>query len=188
MISTIVSHVAVITFGMLPFSLMHPAVKPVVLAPKPIVQHVQIVPQPTSVASVTPPPQPTAIPAPTPLPPPPPAPVTYPFSPMNTYTNSYDWGNCTYGVASMIEAIPSDWGNANQWPYMAEQEGYTVSATPVLGAVAEEDIGSEGHVAVVTGLNGDGTIQITEMNYDGTGDGLWRTRTADISEFQYIYI
>lgn len=114
--------------------------------------------------------------------------ATLPYSTMDTYSNSYDVGQCTYGAASMKGDIPSDWGNANNWAYMAKLAGYTVNNIPIVGAVAETTAGWAGHVAVVTGLNADGTIQIEEMNYDGYGDGLYRSRPAAISEFVYIYI
>lgn len=114
--------------------------------------------------------------------------MPYPYSPMNTYYNTYASGNCTYGVASMKKEIPASWGNADTWAYYARLEGVTVSDVPIVGAVAQTTAGWAGHVAVVTALNADGTIEITEMNYDGWGDGLYRTRTAAISEFQYIYI
>lgn len=114
--------------------------------------------------------------------------AAYHFDPMNTHANGYDAGQCTYGVASMKGNIPESWGNAGQWAYMAKAAGYTVSPTPIVGAVGVSYVGYYGHVVVVTGDNKNGTIQVTEMNYDGYGDGLYQTRTAAIGEFVYIYI
>lgn len=107
-----------------------------------------------------------------------------PFDPIGTHPNDYPPGQCTYGVASMKGDIP-DWGNANNWASAARAAGYTVSATPILGAVAQTGRGSYGHVAVVTAITADGPM-ITEMNYDYNG-GV-RTRLAAPGEFVYIYI
>lgn len=110
------------------------------------------------------------------------------FDPMGTYSNSYDPGQCTWGVASMKGDIPNNWGNAANWATAARDSGYTVSNVPIIGAVGVSFANYYGHVVVVTGTNSDGTLQITEMNYDGYGDGLWHIRTANVSEFTYIYI
>jgi surface antigen len=114
--------------------------------------------------------------------------LSFGFAPMGTYGNGYDAGQCTWGAASMKGDIPNSWGNANNWAAAAAASGYAVSSVPVLGAVAQTSRGSFGHVAVVTGINGDGTITVTEMNYDGSGSGLWRSRGALVSEFVYIYM
>lgn len=107
------------------------------------------------------------------------------FAAMGTYQNAYELGQCTWGAASMKGNIPDSWGNANNWPAAAEADGYTVSNTPIAGAVAADTSGYDGHVAVVTAVYPD-YITIEEMNYDYNGSV--RTRDATYNEFVYIYI
>jgi surface antigen/LysM repeat protein len=86
------------------------------------------------------------------------------FSP-NYGFNGYDYGYCTYYVASKI-AVPSNWGNANTWDnYARATPGWTVLLTPAVGAVAQTDRGGLGHVAVVEAVSADGTmIKYSDMN------------------------
>jgi surface antigen/LysM repeat protein len=86
------------------------------------------------------------------------------FSP-NYGFNGYDYGYCTYYVASKI-AVPSNWGNANTWDnYARATPGWSVRLTPVAGAIAQTDRGSEGHVAIVSSVSPDGTmIKYSDMN------------------------
>jgi surface antigen len=86
------------------------------------------------------------------------------FSPNYGY-NGYDYGYCTYYVASRI-AVPSNWGNANTWDnYARATPGWAVRLTPVAGAVAQTDRGGLGHVAIVEAVSDDGTmIKYSDMN------------------------
>ena len=79
--------------------------------------------------------------------------------------NGYDYGYCTWYVASQIP-VPSNWGNASTWAYYARLSGWDVSNAPTVGSIAQTGnaAGGEGHVAIVTGVNPDGTIQIRDMN------------------------
>lgn len=139
--------------------------------PPPRVVHHPPKPKPAIVA-------PVQAPQPAPV-----VPVTFPFDLLANYPNGFDAGECTAFVASK-KHIPWS-GNANQWDDNARAMGITVSDVPLLGAVAETDRGGYGHVALVTALNADGTIQITEANYDYAGS--IRTRPALPGEFKYIY-
>lgn len=99
--------------------------------------------------------------------------------------NTYSPGSCTWGVKSWKPEVGGNWGNANQWKYNAQRDGWTVSSTPVVGAVAWTGRGSYGHVALVVAVSGN-SVTIREMNYD------WvpyheRTRTTTASEFTYLY-
>lgn len=82
--------------------------------------------------------------------------------------NGYDFGWCTWYVASKI-AVPSNWGNASSWAYYAAQDGWQVSSTPVVGAIAQTPYAyyGEGHVAIVQAVNPNGTIWVSEMNSYG---------------------
>jgi len=84
-------------------------------------------------------------------------------SPVYGY-NGYDYGYCTWYVASQI-SVPANWGNANSWAYYAGQSGWTVSSAPSVGAIAQTPAGGEGHVAIVNAVSPDGrSVKITDMN------------------------
>jgi surface antigen len=56
------------------------------------------------------------------------------------------------------------WGDADQWAKVARDLGYEANESPSAGAVAWY---KRGHVAYVESVNMDGSIVISEMNYDG---------------------
>ena len=84
----------------------------------------------------------------------------------------------------------SAWGNANNWANSARLRGYTVSSTPAAGTIAQSTAGAWGHVAWVESVNANGTINITEYNYNGgacrTGDFCARVG-VNASAYVYIY-
>lgn len=142
-------------------------------------------PKPKVVKPVPPPPAPAPVPPPAPAPPPPPpAPLTFPVAPFGTYANLYDFGNCTWYVASR-KPVPNTWGNANTWADGARAAGITVSSVPVVGAIAQTSAGWAGHVAIVVGV-GDGTVTVAEMNVLGLD--VVDTNTYSASTFVYIYM
>lgn len=103
--------------------------------------------------------------------------------------NGYYYGYCTWYAANRV-AVPSNWGNANTWDNRARSSGWTVSKTPVPGAVAQTDAMSWwGHVAVVEAVSEDGTMmKYSDMNglagFGRVGYSDW----VSISTFQnYIY-
>ena len=78
--------------------------------------------------------------------------------------NGYDYGYCTWYVASKI-AVPNNWGNANTWDNYAALSGWTVSRVPRVGAIAQSDRGWAGHVAIVHAVSADKTmIKYSDMN------------------------
>ena len=97
--------------------------------------------------------------------------------------NGYDYGYCTWYVASQV-AVPSNWGNASSWSYFARLSGWNVSSEPTVGAIAQKG-GGEGHVAIVVGVNPDGSVQVRDMN-GFAGWGRVGTGTVPASMFQYI--
>lgn len=94
---------------------------------------------------------------------------------------AYTWGNCTYYVATVASWIPAGLGNAYQWFGNAKAKGFATSSTPRVGSVVVYGAGggySEfGHVAYVTGVNSNGTFDVTEMNYRGLNVVDTRTST-----------
>ena len=78
------------------------------------------------------------------------------------------------------------WGNAENWDYNVEKVksfGFMLSSDPDIGAVAQWDNGTWGHVAYVEKVNPDGSIYISEYNGPSSscaygtrtikGDGDW---------------
>ena len=61
-------------------------------------------------------------------------------------------------------------GNANQWPGNARAAGIPVSSTPRAGSVGVLMAGQYGHVVWVESVNSNGTINISQYNYDATGN------------------
>lgn len=98
--------------------------------------------------------------------------------------NAYGWGQCTWYVKNRRPDIGGYWGNANAWVYSAQAAGYSTGYAPVVGAIGSENGGM--HVVYVESVNGDGTVNISEMNYAG-GVGVVHYRTAPASSFTYIY-
>jgi surface antigen len=105
-------------------------------------------------------------------------------------SNGYDYGYCTWYVASRI-SVPSNWGNASSWAYYAAQSGWNVSLTPTAGAIAQTALaaGGEGHVAIVEAVSADGTqIKYSDMNNWGDGGGWGKVGYSGwvpISTFQH---
>jgi surface antigen len=104
--------------------------------------------------------------------------------------NGYDFGYCTWYVASQI-AVPSNWGNASSWSYYAALSGWTVSSTPQVGAIAQTPYaaGGEGHVAIVSAVSADGSqIEFRDMNGLAGWDRVGYSGWVSASSFpHYIY-
>ncbi len=102
-------------------------------------------------------------------------------------SNTYDYGYCTWYVKNRRGAsLPNMLGNANTWYSRAAAAGMAVGSAPRPGAVGTTTRGSLGHVVYVESVNPDGSIIISEMNASA-GWGKSNTRTAEASEFVYIY-
>ena len=78
--------------------------------------------------------------------------------------NTYPWGQCTWGVKNLAPWAGPFWGNADQWANSAAAEGFEVGTTPVAGAIA---VWSGMHVAYVTDVQNEHSIQVLESNYGG---------------------
>ncbi|HIW12653.1 MAG TPA: CHAP domain-containing protein [Candidatus Salinicoccus stercoripullorum] len=103
--------------------------------------------------------------------------------------NHYTQGDCTWHVYERLNemgvSVSNSWGNASNWDSAALGSGMTVSNSPSVGAIMQLDpgqggAGSMGHVAVVEAVNADGSIQVSEMNWNG-GFGVESTRTISAS-------
>lgn len=100
--------------------------------------------------------------------------------------NSFPYGYCTYYVANKRNVT---WrGNAGAWLYNAKAAGMKTGKKPKAGAivVTTEDA-RYGHVGYVEKV-GDGTITISEMNYNGWGVVNRRTLSQNARVIRgYIY-
>lgn len=95
--------------------------------------------------------------------------------------NGYVAGYCTWYVKNRRPDLPNNLGNAYSWVSRAAAQGYTTSSTPRAGAVGQRG----NHVVYVETVNGDGTITISDMNYQARYQIT--TRTVPASSFTYIY-
>lgn len=96
--------------------------------------------------------------------------------------NTYAWGQCTWYAKNKRPDLPNGLGNGGQWVANAAARGLATGATPRAGAIGEQP----GHVVYVESVNGNGTVNISEMNYNG-GVGVVHYRTVAASAFTYIY-
>ena len=110
--------------------------------------------------------------------------------------NRYDFGNCTwYAYERRVQLgrpVGSFWGNAATWAAYARAAGYRVDNTPEVGAVAQWNAyqggaGYAGHVAIVESVNGDGSITISEMNFDYNFDRVTSRTIPASSVSNYIH-
>ena len=114
-------------------------------------------------------------------------------SPTPNHANLYDWGQCTWHVfnrrAEVGQPISTYWWNAENWANNAANDGHTVNNTPAAGSILHTYAGPVGHVAFVERVNPDGSVLISEMNYNtppGTVD--YRTIPAsEVSSYNYIH-
>lgn len=95
--------------------------------------------------------------------------------------NGYVAGYCTWYVKNRRPDLPNNLGNASTWVSRASAQGIGTGSAPAVGAVGQRG----NHVVYVESLNGDGTINITDMNYQALYEIT--SRTVNASDFSYIY-
>lgn len=95
--------------------------------------------------------------------------------------NTYALFNCTFYVKSRRPDLPNNLGNANTWVIRAAAQGWPTGRIPKAGAVGQHAM----HVIYVEAVYDNGTILISELNYDYHGS--FRQRLASASDFMYIY-
>jgi surface antigen/peptidoglycan hydrolase CwlO-like protein len=97
-------------------------------------------------------------------------------------------------VAKETGYYPVNWGNAVDFPASAAASGYQVGSTPRPGSLAVMSAaqagGPDGHVAWVEAVDGDGTIIVSQYNYNyGAGWGLYsEMKLSSAAFYKYIYI
>jgi surface antigen len=95
--------------------------------------------------------------------------------------NGYVAGYCTWYVKNQRPDLPNNLGNASTWVSRAASQGIATGSEPRVGAVGQRN----NHVVYVLSVNGDGTITISDMNYQARY--VITTRTVPASQFTYIY-
>ena len=79
-------------------------------------------------------------------------------------------------------------GNANQWPGNAVRAGIPTGSTPKVNSVAVWNVGYYGHVMWVEAVNPDGSIWISQYNYDFNGHySEMKISAAMAASLTYIY-
>ncbi len=101
----------------------------------------------------------------------------------------YAAGQCTQWAWYKRQDLPSSLGNANTWAARAAAAGYTVDSVPVAGAIFQTTSGWYGHVGYVEAVNSDGSIVVTEMNYNYRPFSVIRATipASAVGNFNYIY-
>ena len=104
--------------------------------------------------------------------------------------NRYAYGYCTWYAyerrAQMGRPVGSFWGNANTWAAAARAQGFTVSRTPVAGAVLQTSYGGGGygHVGIIESVDHEaGTVTYSDMNGIAGWNRIGRA-TVSIAEAQ----
>lgn len=95
--------------------------------------------------------------------------------------NTYTAGYCTWYVKNRRPDLPNNLGNADTWVTRASAQGLPTGSAPRPGAVGQKGM----HVVYVESVNGDGSVNISEMNREGLYVVSYRTVPA--SYFLYIY-
>lgn len=104
--------------------------------------------------------------------------------------NYYDWGTCAWYVFEQRSqrglGVGNMWGDAKNWAAGAQAAGYSVSNSPSVGAIMQAPAYTNGayglgHVAIVESVNSDGSIVVSEMQFNG-GLGSVSTRTLSASQ------
>jgi surface antigen len=106
----------------------------------------------------------------------------------------YAWGNCTRYAWRKRQDLPGNLGNAATWDERAAAQGFPVDTTPLAGDVAVAEAYRNGantqygHVFYVEGVNADGSLLVSEMNWVGLN--IVSTRTvpaAKIAGLHFIH-
>ena len=88
----------------------------------------------------------------------------------------FAYGQCTYWADEEYHNLSGYWvswlGNAYQWSGGAAAAGWNVSSRPHVPSIivlqaGTQGAGGYGHVAVVEGINSDGSVRTSNMNWSG---------------------
>lgn len=101
----------------------------------------------------------------------------------------YVWGQCTSYAWYMRQDLPRNLGNASSWAYNAAAAGFPVDHNPQPGDIFQTGAGWYGHVGYVEAVNPDGTIVISEANYNYYAGRITRSlvSASTAASFNYIH-
>ncbi len=115
--------------------------------------------------------------------------------------HSYGCRQCAsyvaWRVARETNYYPENWGNATNFPESAGTVGYSSGSAPragSIGVIRGSYNAPEGHVVWVESVNGDGTLTVSQYNYNynwpsALGWGLYSKMVVPASSYNvYIYI
>ena len=106
-----------------------------------------------------------------------------------SYRNCTDWVSWRLRSVNGVDFNNNyggvQWGNANNWDNAAVAAG-VLHDRPAVGAVAQTNGGSFGHVAWVAAVNPNGTVTVEEYNNNTVG--TYTIRTVPASNFNYIHL
>ena len=84
--------------------------------------------------------------------------------------NYYSKNSCAWYVfnrrAQLGKPVSNQWGNAKHWVANAKRAGYRVGRKPARHAVMQSPKGRYGHVVVVEHVYRNGSIKVSEYNYN----------------------
>jgi len=107
--------------------------------------------------------------------------------------NGYAAGNCTWHTAGRRAAVgkplPRNLGNAATWVSRAAAAGLATGSEPRLYAAVQTSQSGWGHVGFVEAVNPDGSMVMSEMNYNWRLYAL-RSKTVSAAEartYKYVY-
>ncbi|MDG4943919.1 CHAP domain-containing protein [Staphylococcus agnetis] len=115
--------------------------------------------------------------------------------PIKSPQANYHWkNNCTWYVHNKRNQtkryLPSHFTHAKDWLGQAQKAGFKTGRKPIAGAVLQTPKGGNGlgHVAFVERVNKDGSIFISEYNYNvRLGYGTRTLTKAQAATYNYIY-
>ena len=98
-------------------------------------------------------------------------------------SDGFTYGQCTYWADYYYHELTGHWvpwgGNADAWAAGAAASGWIVSGSPHIYSIIVlqpyvQGASGYGHVAVVVGINGDGSVRTSNWNWYAGGGG-WAT-------------
>lgn len=101
---------------------------------------------------------------------------------------TYVAGQCTQWAWYNRQDLPGNLGNANTWADRAARQGYLVDHNPAPGAIFQTSVGLYGHVGYVENVNSDGSVVVTEMNYNYRSYYVIRSVIPASSARAFFYI
>ncbi|RIL72447.1 CHAP domain-containing protein [Staphylococcus devriesei] len=116
---------------------------------------------------------------------------SYSYRSIKNQGNQYYYGNCTYYAFNRRQqlgrSVGSYWGNANNWAHSARHAGLVVDHRAEVGAVFQTNAGYYGHVGVVERVNRDGSVYVSEMNWNGHFNHVTNRTIRNTAGYNFIH-